>query len=133
MLGPATLRQSVAIAAWALAGWCIALAQVNTATILGSVTDASGAAAPRAIVTVTHIATQVTQSTVSDESGSYTFDRLPIGEYRLTVKAQGFKQSERSDIRLDATQRAKIDVELEVGVVTESVTVTGGAPLVSTQ
>lgn len=127
------LRHSKVLAIWAVVGWFSANAQVNTATILGSVTDASGAVAPGAVVTVTHVATQVTQTAETDGSGSYTFERLPIGEYNLAVRAPGFKQSERKNIRLDATQRVKIDVTLEVGVVTESVTVQGGAPLVSTQ
>lgn len=107
--------------------------QVNTATILGTVTDASGAAAPGATVAVTHTATQATQTVQTDEGGSYALERLPIGEYTLTAKAAGFKVSERKNIRVDATNRVKIDVTLEVGGVTESVTVEGGAPLVSTQ
>ncbi|MFN7933963.1 MAG: carboxypeptidase regulatory-like domain-containing protein [Bryobacteraceae bacterium] len=111
----------------------MAFGQVNTATILGTVTDASGAAAPGATVTVTHMATQASQTAQTDDSGSYSLERLPIGEYTLTAKAAGFKVSERKNIRLDATNRVKIDVTLEVGGVTESVTVEGGAPLVSTQ
>ena len=117
--------------AWMLAGCSIALSQVNTGTILGTITDSSGAAVPKAVVTVTHVATQATQSVVTSESGAHIFERLPIGEYRLHVKAEGFKQSERRDIRLDATQRVKIDVPMELGGVTESVTVAGGASLVA--
>lgn len=124
---------SIVFAVWTLAGASLALAQVNTGAILGSVTDASGAVAPGATLTITHVSTQVTQTAETDGSGSYVFERLPIGEYRLVVRAQGFKQSERNDIRLDATQRIKIDFVMEVGVVSESVTVEGGAPLVSTQ
>ena len=107
--------------------------QVNTATILGSVTDASGAAVPAATVSVVNVGTQTTLSAATDATGAYVFERLPVGEYALTVRAQGFKRFDRTEIRLDATQRVKIDVAMEVGVVTESITVTGGAPLVATQ
>ena len=119
----------IGILSTALAGF----GQVNTATIVGSVMDASGASVPAAVVTVTNIATQVSQSVETDAAGSYSLERLPVGEYMLAVRAAGFKQSERKNIRLDATNRLKIDVTLEVGGVTESVTVEGGAPLVSTQ
>lgn len=107
--------------------------QVNTATILGSVVDSTGAAVPSASITVLNAATQITQATTSDGAGSYIFERLPVGDYKLTVVAQGFKKFERTQIHMDATQRVKMDVSLEVGGVSESVTVEGGAPLVATQ
>src|SRR5262245_9430247 len=107
--------------------------QVNTATPLGSITDPSGSGVPGCTVTVTNAGTQASQMATTDAGGSYIFERLPVGNYMLLVKSQGFKQSERKDIHLDATQRVKIDVAMEVGMVTESVTVTGGTPLVSTQ
>ncbi len=110
-----------------------ASAQVNTGTILGSVTDASGAVVTGAPLTVTHAGTQAAYNAETDSSGNYVFERLPIGEYRVVVRANGFKSSERTGIRLDATQRIKIDFAVEVGSVGESVTVQGGAPLVSTQ
>ncbi len=109
------------------------MGQVNTATILGSVTDPTGAAVPSAEISVLNVGTQNTQAATTDATGSYIFERLPVGQYTLSVRSQGFKRFERPEIHLDATQRVKIDVVMEVGVVTESVTVTGGAPLVSTQ
>lgn len=126
-------RPTFVLAVCTLAGALAGFGQINTATILGSVTDASGAAVPGAVVTVTHMATQVTQTAETDGAGAYALERLPIGEHMLAVKASGFKISERKNIRLDATNRIKIDVILEIGGVTESVTVEGGAPLVSTQ
>jgi Carboxypeptidase regulatory-like domain/TonB dependent receptor len=110
-----------------------AMAQINTATIVGSVVDGSGATISSAAVKVVNVGTQDTHETTTDSTGSYIFDRLPVGDYTLSVRAPGFKQFERKDVRIDATQRVKIDVVMEVGVLTESVTVTGGAPLVSTQ
>ena len=109
------------------------MGQINTATILGSVVDGTGATVPAAAIKVVNIGTQDTRETTTDTTGSYIFDRLPVGEYTLSVRAPGFKQFERKGVRVDATQRVKIDVVMEVGVLTESVTITGGAPLVSTQ
>jgi hypothetical protein len=109
------------------------MGQINTATMVGSVLDGTGARIPAAAVKLTNIETQEAHEATTDPAGSYIFDRLPVGAYTLSVRAQGFKQFERKDVRLDATQRVKIDVVMEVGVVTESVTITGGAPLVSTQ
>jgi len=118
---------------WLLVCCASLLGQVNTATLLGSITDASAAGVPGATVTVVNAGTQATLVATTDASGAYIFERLPVGDFTLLVKATGFKQFERKDIHLDATQRVKIDVAMELGVVTESVTVVGGAPLVSTQ
>jgi hypothetical protein len=109
------------------------LAQVNTATIVGTITDPSGAAVPGAVVVATNSGTLAEKTTRTDATGSYVLERLPVGDYTLSVTLDGFKQAERRDIQLDATQRVKIDVALEVGTVSESVTVVGGAPLVATQ
>ncbi|MEX2303003.1 MAG: TonB-dependent receptor, partial [Bryobacterales bacterium] len=111
----------------------LVLAQVNTATIVGTVSDPSGAAIPGATVVATNAGTLAEKSVQADATGNYVLERLPVGEYTLTVTVEGFKQAERTNINLDATQRVKIDVTLEVGTVSESVTVVGDAPLVGTQ
>jgi len=109
------------------------LGQVNTASIVGTVTDATGGVVPGAEVTATHTDTGASQSVESDASGSYVFSQLPIGSYVLTATASGFKTTERSGIKLDATQRVKVDIQLEIGQVTENVTVTSAPPVVNTQ
>jgi hypothetical protein len=111
----------------------VSVAQVNTATLLGDVVDSSGAVLSSATVTVSNTGTQIVQTATTDGTGSFVFERLPVGEYVLTVSASGFKRFERTGIHLDATQRVKIDVTMELGVVTESVVISAGAPLVSTQ
>lgn len=110
-----------------------AFAQVNTATIVGTISDATGGAVPNAKVTVMNAGTRAQVTVTTDGAGSYIIERLPVGDYTIYVKADGFKQAERHDVHLDATQRVKIDIPLQVGAVNESVTVIGGAPLVSTQ
>jgi hypothetical protein len=127
------LRATIAIAVFVLFICSPAQAQVNTATVLGSVADSSGAGVPSATVSIVNAGTQITQTSATDASGSYVFERLLVGDYTLSVTASGFKRFERTGIHVDATQRAKIDIVLDVGVVSESVTITGGAPLVNTQ
>ena len=106
---------------------------MNTASRVGTVTDSSGAVLSGAVITAANVDTQSSQKTITDNSGSYVLERLPVGHYTMTVTAPGFKRSERTEVKLDATQRVKIDFVMEVGGVTESVTVTAGAPLASTQ
>ena len=83
-----SLKSQMAIAAGGYLLLCsLLMGQVNTATILGSVTDASGAAIPGATIKVLNVGTQAAVSANSDTSGAYTMERLPVGEYTLTVKA----------------------------------------------
>jgi hypothetical protein len=105
-------------------------AQVTTGTILGTVTDPSGAAIVGANVTVTDIdkGTVVTRKT--DETGSFQFPFLIPGNYKVTVEQSGFKKAEQSGITLQVDQRARVDIQLAVGNVNETVEVTAAAPLV---
>ncbi len=105
-------------------------AQVTTGTILGSVTDPTGATVVGATVTVTDIdkGTIVTRKT--DEAGGFQFPFLIPGNYKVTVEQSGFKKAEQIGITLQVDQRARIDVQLTVGNVSETIEVTAAAPLV---
>lgn len=107
-------------------------AQVSTATILGTVTDSSGAVVPAAQVTVTNVDTNVARLGESDAQGQYIFQLLPTGVYRVEVTAESFKKFVRSGIVLDVGRNARIDPVLELGTVAETVSVTADAPLVNT-
>ena len=107
--------------------------QTDTATITGIVTDASGAAVPGAAVEATNTATGLKYRVESNETGSYSVTALPIGLYDLGITAQGFQTVQRSGVRLSAGDRARIDVELQVGSVTEVVEVTSQAPLLQSE
>ncbi|MFN7923218.1 MAG: carboxypeptidase-like regulatory domain-containing protein [Bryobacteraceae bacterium] len=109
-----------------------AFAQI-TAGIRGTVTDPTGAAVPSARVTATSTATGFAATATTIADGGYTLNLLPIGTYRLTVEASGFKLFERTNIALANNQVAGINVALEVGSVSEKVEVSSGAPLVNTQ
>jgi hypothetical protein len=121
--------------------WCVALllltispsfAQSDTARIEGTVTDVSGAVVPGATVTAINTETNVRTDAVSSDSGSYTIPALRVGAYTVEATAQGFKKFVKPDVVLQVNQVARIDAALEAGVVSETVTVSGGAPLVET-
>jgi len=106
-------------------------AQVNTATIYGTVLDGSGAGVPNAAVRVTNSGTGAAASTVSDASGSFTSTFLSVGRYDITVEAKGFKTFKQSGIELNAGQRMQLEAKLELGNLTETVSVTSEAPLLT--
>ena len=100
-----------------------------TGQLTGSVSDASQAAVPGAEVTATGIGTGLERKTTTNQQGDYTLPFLPPGEYRVRVQKEGFRQVSR-DVRLEVNQVARVDFALEVGEVTETVQVTGAAPLI---
>ena len=77
--------------------------QAVNATLLGTVTDSSGAVVPNAKVTVTEVNTGVNRSGQTNESGNYTFPDLAPGQYMVTVESSGFKKETRKDITLAST------------------------------
>ena len=77
-----------------------AYAQVTTADILGRVTDSTGAVLPGVNVTVVNTATRDTRTQVTNDTGDYVFNLLPIGTYTMTVELQGFQTAVYTDIRL---------------------------------
>ncbi len=111
----------------ALALACItigsAAAFAQTATILGTVTDPSGSIVPNATVTVTNTNTNTNRVLETNSAGTYLAPELPIGPYSVTAEARGFKRYERTGIKLDSNATVRVDATLEVGNVSESVTV----------
>src|SRR5258708_1601713 len=107
-------------------------AQSVRGTILGTVTDPSGAVVRKAKVTVREVATGLTRSELTSETGEYSIPQLPVGIYDLTVEEPSFKKSERTGIELRVDDRLRIDVALTLGNVAETVQVEAAAPVVST-
>jgi hypothetical protein len=102
-------------------------------SLSGTVIDPSGAAIPGASVTLTNLATQVTQSATTNDTGFYHFAELPPGKYSLTVTASGFKKNVLSDVSLAAETPRNTDVHLQTGGSVETVTVNEGeAPQLQT-
>jgi len=109
-----------------------AAAQVTTATFYGSVTDASQALLPGVSITMTHEGTGITTSKVTDEKGEFAFTFLQSGTYSLKLELPGFKTYVSSGFELGAAQNVRRRFVLDVGGVSEEITVTGEAPLVNT-
>ena len=103
----------------------------NNAVFSGTVTDQSGAPVPRAKITATAVASGTKTDTVSSDSGAYTIPFLAPGKYDLTAEAPGFKQFVQRGVTLDANAHPVIDIRLQVGAVTENVTVTAESPLIT--
>lgn len=101
----------------------------QTAQITGTVTDQTGAMVPGAKVVATNINTGVARDSVTNEAGNYLITALLPGQYRVTAEAAGFKQVRREQITLAVDQIGRIDFEMEVGTVQESVTVEASAVL----
>src|SRR5688572_10279227 len=108
-------------------------AQEFRASIGGAVTDPSGAPVAGATVIVTSVERNVSQETQSNEAGRYLIQFLLPGQYTVSVEKEGFKKGVREGIRLASSDRAGIDLRLEIGGVAESVTVSGEAPLLQTE
>src|SRR5262245_36322635 len=107
-------------------------AQEFRATISGRVTDSQNAAIGGAKITVTHIGTQAKFEAISAADGLYTIPFLPPGTYRLTAENAGFKRYVRDTVAAGANERLGIDIQMEVGAITETLTVSSEAPVLQT-
>ncbi len=110
----------------------IALAQAVSGTIVGTVTDSSGAVVPKAQVTITLAGQDAVHTSVTNESGNFTEPNLPPGVYTVTITAEGFKKDARQNIVLDTNTTQRVDVSLVTGSTTETVEVTTAPPLLQT-
>lgn len=117
----------------ALACTLPAFSQEVSAGITGKVTDPSSAAIVGATVTAKDQDRGTEWPTKTNEDGIYAFPRIPIGRYELKVEANGFKTSTQPGITLEVNQRARIDVTMQVGSVSESVTVTAEGAILQTE
>ncbi len=115
-----------------LLGATQAAAQETRGTILGRVLDSTGAAIPGVTIRATNLATNVSVSSQSNASGNYEIPYLLPGAYRVTAELPGFKAFIRENIELRLGDRLSIDVTMEVGEVTEKLTVTAESPMLET-
>ena len=107
--------------------------QVASAELSGTVLDSSGAAVANATVTATNRATNLARTAASDSTGNYIITLLPPGDYSLSVEAPGFRKLVQSGITLQINQQAHVDLTMQLGQVSETVEVTGQAPLLETE
>jgi hypothetical protein len=111
----------------------LAWGQQDSANIVGTVRDPGGAVVPGASVRIVNTGTNITVSLITDSNGEYTSAPLRIGAYRVEAEAPGFKRTVRDGVELRLQDRVRIDLQLEVGQVSETVEVTALTPLLQTQ
>jgi hypothetical protein len=123
------LIYSVALFLLALA----ALAQSDRGTITGTISDPAGAVIASAVIEAKNVATGAVYPAASSGTGNYTIAQLPAGNYDLSVTVPGFKKYVRQGLQVEVAETARIDVAMEVGSNTESITVEAAAPLLKTE
>jgi hypothetical protein len=118
------------VAAWVLLGLSLG-AQAGSGTLNGQVVDPGGGAMPGVTVTATNPATGETRTAVTTESGTYQLAALPLGTYTLSYQLDGFKTLTRTGVMVEASVPRTVNVALEIGGLSEVVTVEGGSPILN--
>jgi hypothetical protein len=110
----------------------LTLAQFDSATVLGTVTDGSGGVVSGAKVALDNVETGIKQTATTDQQGNYQFLNVKIGAYRVSAEATGFKTALADTFTVTVNARQRVDMTLQVGTVTESVVVSGAASALET-
>lgn len=125
--------RSMKVVVVSLAFATIALSQSDRGTITGTVADPAGALVPNAAIEIRNVQTGAVYQAGASATGNYTLAQLPAGEYELSAQAQGFKKYVRKNIIVEVAQTYRVDVALELGSNSESITVNEAAPLLNTE
>ena len=112
--------------------FALSLHAQDTGTISGTVSDSTGAVLPGVSVVIVNDDTGIARTVTTDAAGRYSASSLGLGRYRVTAAQEGFQTADRSGIVLTVGRNAVVDIPLAVGAVTQTVEVTGEAPLVET-
>ncbi|HKV40562.1 MAG TPA: TonB-dependent receptor, partial [Blastocatellia bacterium] len=129
---PVKINRVLAVCAALILIAATALGQVNTGTISGTVADSSGGLIPGAQLKATNTDTGQTLTTASNSAGYFVFALLQIGHYKVEVTAPGFKSTVRSDLTLLAGQEIALNLQLQVGAVSQTITISGAPPVINT-
>ncbi len=106
-----------------------AVAQSETATVLGTIRDANGGGVTGATVTLKNIGTSISATTTTDTNGDYIFSNTRIGNYQITIEASGFDRTVADNINLSINARQRVDLTVQVASTVETVTVVGAAEM----
>jgi hypothetical protein len=120
-------------AAIVLAACSAVVAQSPLGTITGTVTDTQDARVPGVEITARNVGTNLSYRGFTSGDGTYVIPNLPVGRYEVTASAPGFKSAVRSGLTLEVAQRLRVDIQLEVGAIAETITVSGEVPRVQTE
>jgi len=107
-------------------------AQAVSATLVGTIADSTGAGVVDAKITIQEVLTGITRDTTTNESGNYTFPNLTPGTYSVAVEAPGFKKATRPSVDVVVNTTTRVDLALEPGSATQTVTVTAAPPIMQT-
>jgi hypothetical protein len=110
----------------------LTLAQTTLGRVAGSVLDTSGAVLPGATITLTNQQTNQTQTSVSNEVGTFVFPQVQVGTYKVEITLEGFKSKTYTDVVVNVGQEYSLTARLDLGALTETVTVEAGSSLVKT-
>ncbi|MFL6463524.1 MAG: carboxypeptidase regulatory-like domain-containing protein, partial [Bryobacteraceae bacterium] len=127
-----TLRWACAVCALAFFAQVSAFAQAVTGTVLGTVTDASGAVVASAQITLTEVNTGLSRNSETNASGNYTFPDVPEGKYSVTVAAPGFRREIRQNINVAVNTSTRVDSQLQPGELNQQIEVTAAPPPLQT-
>src|ERR1035441_1514126 len=123
----------LAIAACCLIASVAAFAQSDRGNITGTISDPASAVVPNASVVATNLDSGAQSKTETSATGNYTLASLPPGHYELSVEVPGFKKFTQTGILVQVAQNARIDIVLQVGNATESITISAQASQLKTE
>ena len=110
-----------------------AFGQFEAGSVLGTVRDANGGVIRGAKITLTNVETGIAAVTATDDNGNYEFPTVKVGLYKVSAEQPGFSTAVASDVRVNVSARQRVDLQLAVGQVTQTVEVIGAAPLIETE
>src|SRR5947208_407324 len=109
------------------------LAQSNTARLVGTVKDTSGAVLPGASIQASNLETGLNRTVTTNELGDYVITNLPVGTYEVMAELSGFKRLKQGPLQLLVNQTARVDLSLQIGQLSETVAVESAAPVIDTE
>ena len=127
------LRTIIILLALTLVCACAGFSQAVNGTIVGTVTDASGAAVANAKVIATETQTKINYNRQTNEAGTYEFPNLPPGIYQVTVEMSGFKKEVRTGVVLEANTSPRVDAKLQPGDLNQTIEITANAAILQTE
>jgi hypothetical protein len=128
-----SVPKSPSIAIFLAAMISVAVAQSDRGTLAGTILDNTGAVVPKATITITGADTGSVYNAVSSSAGSYRVPDLKLGRYNISVSATGFKTADRTGVLIQVNSVSALDITLEVGNKTETITVSADAPTLQTE
>lgn len=109
-----------------------AWSQALNGTLVGAISDASGALVPNAKVTIVEVNTNLTRTASTNESGNYSFANLPQGRYTVSIEQTGFRKATRENVDVTINSTVRVDIQLQPGQISEQVTITAELPALQT-